>query len=92
MEVAERRAGVLSQWSKLKTGVMAARNQLGQSQSLQHFKREADEAEAWMAEKTQVACDDSYKDPTNLSVSTYVHHGVRARDVTGTLTIMMCQY
>jgi len=69
VEVAERRASVLAQWSSLKSGVMAARNKLGQAQSLQHFKREADEAEAWMGEKTQVACDDSYKDPTNLSVS-----------------------
>lgn len=35
---------------------------------MQHFKREADEAAAWMAEKMQIACDESYKDPTNLSV------------------------
>ncbi len=69
VEVAERRAAVLAQWSKLKSGVMDARNKLAQAQSLQHFKREADEAEAWMTEKTQVACDESYKDPTNLSVS-----------------------
>jgi spectrin alpha len=45
------------------------RSLLGHSQSLQHFKREADEAAAWMGEKMQVACDDSYKDPTNLPVS-----------------------
>ena len=71
MEVAERRAAVLAQWSKLKSAMVAWRNKLGQSKSMQQFKREADEAAAWMGEKMQIACDDSYKDPTNLSVS---HH------------------
>ena len=69
MEVAERRAAVLAQWSSLKSAMMAWRHKLGQSQSMQHFKREADEAAAWMGEKMQIACDESYKDPTNLSVS-----------------------
>ena len=69
MEVAERRASVLAQWSKLKSAMVAWRGKLGQSQALQHFKREVDEAAAWMAEKLQIATDDSYKDPTNLPVS-----------------------
>ena len=69
VEVAERRASVLAQWSKLKSAMGKWRSLLGQSQSLQHFKREADEVAAWMAEKMQVAGDDSYKDPTNLPVS-----------------------
>ena len=69
VEVAERRASVLAQWSKLKSAMGKWRSLLGHSQSLQHFKREADEAAAWMGEKMQVACDDSYKDPTNLPVS-----------------------
>ena len=59
---------MLAQWSKLKSAMVAWRQRLGQSQSMQHFKREADEAAAWMAEKMQIACDESYKDPTNLSV------------------------
>ena len=81
MEVAERRAAVLAQWSRLKSAMVAWRHKLGQSKSMQHFKREADEAAAWMAEKMQIACDDSYKDPTNLSVrkilqNIYVIHSV----------------
>ena len=78
VEVAERRASVLAQWSKLKSAMGKWRSLLGHSQSLQHFKREADEATAWMGEKMQVACDDSYKDPTNLPVSTcfwVINHG-----------------
>ena len=73
VEVAERRASILAQWSKLKTAMLAWRNKLGQSRSLQHFKRETDEAHAWMSEKMQIACDDSYKDPTNLPVRTHTH-------------------
>ena len=69
MEVAERRAAVLARWSRLKSSLGAWRGKLGQSQSFQQFKREADEAEMWVGEKMQVACDDSYKDPTDLPVS-----------------------
>lgn len=69
VEVAERRASVLAQWSHLKSALVAWRHKLGQSHSLQQFKREADEAEVWMGEKMQTATDDSYKDPTNLPVS-----------------------
>lgn len=36
--------------------------------SLQYFKRDADELESWILEKTQAASDESYKDPTNLQV------------------------
>lgn len=68
VEVAERRASILSQWSKLKSTLLVWRNKLGQSRNLQHFKREMDEEQAWMVEKMQIACDDSYKDPTNLPV------------------------
>jgi len=35
---------------------------------LQYFKRDADELESWILEKTQAASDESYKDPTNLQV------------------------
>ena len=71
MEVAERRAVVLARWAQLKSLLGTWRNKLGQSQSFQQFKREADEAEMWVGEKMQVACDDSYKDPTDLPVSSY---------------------
>ena len=83
MEVAERRASILAQWSHLKSALVAWRHKLGQSQSLQQFKREADEVEVWMGEKMQTATDDSYKDPTNLPVS------VRFRDMCMVQSISM---
>ena len=73
VEVAERRAAVLARWSQLKSLLGTWRAQLGQSQSFQQFKREADEAEGWVGEKMVVACDDSYKDPTDLPVSLCVN-------------------
>ena len=71
MEVAERRATVLARWSRLKSQLALWRGKLGQSLSFQQFKREADEAEAWVEVKMQVASEDSYKDPTDLPVSVY---------------------
>jgi len=59
----------LHRWSKLKAALVAKRNKLGESQSLQQFNRDADEVDTWMMEKMQTASDESYKDPTNLQVS-----------------------
>eukprot|EP00118_Oscarella_pearsei_P025242 m.307813 g.307813 ORF g.307813 m.307813 type:complete len:2422 (+) comp42859_c0_seq1:216-7481(+) len=76
--VAERRAAVLQRWSALKAAINARRSKLGESQSLQQFQREAEEAEAWIAEKMQVACDESYKDPTNLQGKLQKHQAFEA--------------
>jgi len=42
---------------------------LGESKSVQQFLRDADETEAWMSERLQTASDESYRDPTDLQVS-----------------------
>ena len=42
------------------------RAQLGKSQTLQQFSRDADEIETWMLEKLQLAQDKNYKDPANV--------------------------
>ncbi len=81
VEVAERRASILARWSQLKALLVEWRSRLGQSYSLQQFRREADEAEGWMAEKMQVACDDSYKDPTNLPGKLQKHQAFEAEVV-----------
>ena len=44
------------------------RSRLGETQSLQQFSRDADEANAWINEKLQTTLDESYKDPTNIQV------------------------
>ena len=66
VEIAERRASVLSAWAKLKQSLVDWRSRLGQSQSLQQFNREVDEVDAWLSDRLQTAGDESYRDPTNL--------------------------
>ncbi|XP_065916481.1 spectrin alpha chain, non-erythrocytic 1-like [Dysidea avara] len=77
-EIAERRADVLGRWSKLKAALVAKRNKLGESQSLQQFNRDADEVDTWMMEKMQTASDESYKDPTNLQGKLQKHQAFEA--------------
>lgn len=65
-------------WSTLKSALNQRRSKLGESQSLQQFQREAEEAEAWIAEKMQIADDESYKDPTNLPGKLQKHQAFEA--------------
>ena len=51
---------------------------MGQSQSFQQFKREADEIDAWILEKLSTATDESYRDPTNLSAKLKKHEAFEA--------------
>ncbi|CAI8008734.1 Spectrin alpha chain, non-erythrocytic 1 [Geodia barretti] len=81
VEVAERRATVLARWSRLKSQLALWRGKLGQSLSFQQFKREADEAEAWVEVKMQVASEDSYKDPTDLPEKLQKHQAFEAEVV-----------
>ncbi|XP_077987102.1 spectrin alpha chain, non-erythrocytic 1-like isoform X2 [Glandiceps talaboti] len=62
----ERRDQVLDRWGNLKEALIEKRSKLGESQTLQQFSRDADEVEAWIAEKVQMATDESYKDPSNI--------------------------
>ena len=78
---------MLARWSSLKSLLGAWHSKLGQSQSFQQFKREADEAEIWVGEKMQVASDDSYKDPTDLPVS---HHSVLPLCVCVCVCVCVC--
>lgn len=66
VEIAERRASILTRWAKLKESLADWRSHLRQSQSLQQFRSGVDELGAWIAEKHQGVSDESYKDPTNL--------------------------
>jgi spectrin alpha len=67
--VAERITQVLDRWEKLRNALIEHRSKLGESQTLQDFSRDADEIEAWILEKLQVAADESIKDVTNIQVN-----------------------
>jgi spectrin alpha len=66
VQIADRRASVLSRWSKLKDALVELKKKLGESKSVQQFLRDADDTEAWISEKLQMASDESYRDPTDL--------------------------
>lgn len=64
----------IARWQKLKSALIDKRSRLGETQTLQQFSRDADEADAWVADKLQTATDDSYKDPSNIQVVSYFFH------------------
>lgn len=54
------------------------RSQLDESLSLQQFLRDAEEAKNWIGEKSKVAGDQTYKDPSNLEVKIQQHQDFEA--------------
>lgn len=57
----DKRTQVLDRWRHLKDALIDKRSKLGESQTLQQFSRDADEIENWIAEKLQLATEESYK-------------------------------
>ncbi|XP_013791118.1 spectrin alpha chain, non-erythrocytic 1-like [Limulus polyphemus] len=66
------------QWHHLKEALIDKRSKLGESQSLQQFSRDADEIENWIAEKIQIAKDESYRDPANIQSKHQKHQAFEA--------------
>lgn len=60
-QIDDKRNQVLDRWRHLKEALIEKRSKLGESQTLQQFSRDADEIENWIAEKLQLATEESYK-------------------------------
>ncbi len=60
-DIDHKRKQVLDRWRHLKEALIEKRSKLGESQTLQQFSRDADEIENWIAEKLQLATEESYK-------------------------------
>ena len=69
---------LLHSWQCLKAALIEKRSKLGESHTLQQFSRDADEVEAWIAEKFQVATDQSYQDPSNIQSKHQKHQAFEA--------------
>merc|ERR1739844_743760 len=69
---------VLARWSDLKDALIKKRAELGESQTLQQFSRDADEIENWMLEKLQLAQEENYKDPANIQSKHQKHQAFEA--------------
>lgn len=68
-DIQNRRDEVLRRYAEFKEATRKRRQRLEDAKCYHQFKRDADEVEAWINEKLQIACDENYKDPTNLQVS-----------------------
>lgn len=74
----DKRAQVLERWRHLKEDLIEKRSRLGDEQTLQQFSRDADEIENWIAEKLQLATEESYKDPANIQSKHQKHQAFEA--------------
>lgn len=68
-DIQNRREQVLRRYAEFKEATRLRRQRLEDAKRYHQFKRDADEVEAWINEKLQIACDENYKDPTNLQVT-----------------------
>lgn len=76
--IQDKKNQVLDRWRNLKEALIEKRSRLGESQTLQQFSRDADEIENWIAEKLQMAMDESYKDPANIQSKHQKHQAFEA--------------
>jgi len=74
----DKKKEVLERWAKLKDALIQKRAELGESQTLQQFSRDADEIETWMLEKLQLAQEENYKDPANIQSKHQKHQAFEA--------------
>ncbi|XP_065169865.1 spectrin alpha chain isoform X2 [Atheta coriaria] len=77
-QIDDKRNQVLDRWRHLKEALIDKRSKLGESQTLQQFSRDADEIENWIAEKLQLATEESYKDPANIQSKHQKHQAFEA--------------
>jgi spectrin alpha len=67
---------VLDRWTRLRQAMMEYRSRLGESQTLQDFSRDAEEIEAWIADKLAAASDEPVKETQNLQVRKKTPHAI----------------
>ncbi|XP_065068119.1 spectrin alpha chain, non-erythrocytic 1-like [Rhopilema esculentum] len=77
-DIQNRREEVLKRYSEFKAATIARRKRLEDAKRYYQFKRDADEVEAWINERLQIATEESYKDPTNLQVKLQKHAAFEA--------------
>ncbi|XP_068918914.1 spectrin alpha chain, erythrocytic 1 [Petaurus breviceps papuanus] len=81
-EIADRLQKVLNRWNALKEQMIADRAKLGDYADLKQFYRDIEDLEDWISEMLPTACDESYKDPTNIQRK-YLKHQAFENEVFG---------
>ncbi|XP_036895269.1 spectrin alpha chain, erythrocytic 1 isoform X2 [Sturnira hondurensis] len=81
-EIATRLQRVLDRWKALKAQLIAEWTKLGYYADLKQFYRDLEDLEEWISEMLPTACDESYKDPTNIQRK-YLKHQTFKNEVDG---------
>lgn len=81
-EIAALLQRVLDRWKDLKTQLLAELGKLGDYADLKQFYRDLEDLEEWISEMLPIACDESYKDPTNIQRK-YLKHQAFENEVNG---------
>ncbi|EDL13221.1 spectrin alpha 1 [Mus musculus] len=86
-EIAARLQRVLDRWKALKEQLLTELGKLGDYADLKQFYRDLEDLEEWINEMLPIACDESYKDPTNIQASSkykkYLKHQAFENEVNG---------
>ncbi|XP_057602793.1 spectrin alpha chain, erythrocytic 1 isoform X2 [Hippopotamus amphibius kiboko] len=92
-EIAARLQRVLDRWKALKEQLTAEWTKLGDYADLKQFYRDLEDQKEWISEMLPTACDESYKDPTNIQRKYLKHKSFeeevygRAEQVQGVITL-----
>ncbi|XP_042537874.1 spectrin alpha chain, erythrocytic 1 [Dipodomys spectabilis] len=81
-EIVTRLQHVLNRWNALKEQLVVERTKLGDQADLKQFYHDLEELEEWISEMLPTACDESYKDTTNIQRK-YLKHQTFENEVTG---------
>ncbi|XP_019677904.3 spectrin alpha chain, erythrocytic 1 isoform X2 [Felis catus] len=81
-EIAARLQRVLDRWKALKKLLVAEQTKLGDYADVKQFYRDLEDLEEWIGEMLPTACDESYKDPTNIQRK-YLKHKAFENEVKG---------
>ncbi|KAM7054281.1 spectrin alpha chain, erythrocytic 1 isoform 1-T1 [Molossus nigricans] len=81
-EIATQLQWVLDRWKALKALLIAEQTKLGNYADLKQFYRDLEDLEEWISEMLPTACDECYKDPTNIQRK-YLKHQTFENEVSG---------
>nr|XP_010975340.2 spectrin alpha chain, erythrocytic 1 [Camelus dromedarius] len=81
-EIAARLQRVLDRWKALKELLIAEQMKLKDCADLKQFYCDLEDQEEWIQEMLPIACDESYKDPTNIQIK-YLKHQTFEKEVHG---------
>ncbi|KAL3118226.1 hypothetical protein niasHT_004108 [Heterodera trifolii] len=80
-QITAKRDQIFERWDQLKAALIEKPSNLGTAQTLQQFSRDVDEVKNWIAEKFQVAQEETHNDPTNIQQKHQKQQSTLKRDV-----------